>query len=94
MSSHLTVKVIVPDPSLNHLVVYTLTGDLFKRIPCDFCIGKCVKMCIGGVNSVVVSLRDSNAVFKLNIEIGEVLWKYQVCKPRGVACFKNRYILI
>ena len=88
-------KLIIPDPSNKQLVVFSLTGDIIRRIPCDLCTDGEVATNVGGDNSVIVSVQGGNKVFRINIDSGEVMWvSNRVTRPQGVVCFKNRYVLV
>ena len=88
-------KLIIPDPSNEQLVVFSLTGDIIKHIPCDLCTGSQVAMTVGGDNSVILSVKGGNIVFRINIDSGEMMWvSNHVKRPQGVVCYKNRYVLV
>ena len=88
-------KLIIPDPSNKQLVVFSLTGDIIKHIPCDLCTGSQVAMTVGGDSSVIVSVDNISSVIRINIDSGEVMWvSNHVRKPQGVVCYKNRYVLV
>ena len=52
-------------------------------------------MAIVGDDSVVLSVRDSNIVFRIDIVSGEVMWTSKHAEvSKGVVCYKNRYVLV
>ena len=88
-------KVIIPDPSKNQLVVFSLTGDLLKQIRCDLCTGNSVALSAAGDNSVVMAVEKNDIVFRINIDNENVLWTSNyVVEPATVTWFKNRYTLV
>ena len=89
-------KVVVPDGAKKSLTVYSLDGKLIKNIPCpNISTGGHKAMAVCGDNSVVVSDRERESVFKVDIDSGEVKWTSKhVTAPQGVVCYKDRYVLV
>ena len=48
------------------LVLYSQTGELLSRTRCKLCTGECIGMAIVGDDSVVLAVRDSNIVFRID----------------------------
>ena len=77
------------------LVLYSQTGELLSRTPCELCTGEYIGMAIVGDDSVVLAVRDSNTVFRIDVVNGEVMWTSKHVKvPEGVVCYRNRYVLV
>ena len=77
------------------LVLYSPTGELLSRTPCELRTGEYIGMAIVGDDSVVLSVRDSNIVFRIDIVSGEVMWTSKHAEvSKGVVCYKNRYVLV
>ena len=88
-------KIIIPDSLKKQLVVFSLTGNLLKQIPCNVCTGYRIKMCAVEENSVVIAVEDNDTVFRINTDNENVLWTSNyVAGPAAVACYKSRYILV
>ena len=73
------------------LVLYSPTGELLSRTPCELCTGECIGVVIVGDDSVVLSVRDSYIVFRIDVVSDEVMWASKYAKvPEGVVCYRNR----
>ena len=73
------------------LVLYSPTGELLSRTPCELCTGEYIGMAIVGDDSVVLSVRDSYIVFRIDVVSDEVMWASKYAKvPEGVVCYRNR----
>ena len=48
-----------------------------------------------GDNSLVLSIKDTDTVFRIDINSGEMLWtSIGINAPEGVVCYNRRYILV
>ena len=98
LSSKLVVvgnQVVIADKANKVLCVYTLTGQLIKKIPSQQMRGSTVCMSTADNDSIILSDCKSNRVYKISITSGKVLWESDcVVNPQGVTCFNNQYVLV
>ena len=90
-------RVVVSPAQDQALTVYNLQGQLWKRIKCPGLsnTGSHKAMAVCSDDSVIVSDRGTNSVFRVNIDSGEVMWTSKhVQGAEGVVCYKNRYVLV
>lgn len=89
-------EVIIPDPSNKMLKIYQIGGTCIRQIPCDLLEQGCVALDVSGDDSVVVSVKGTDTVFRFNIKTGRLMWKFcdQIREPEGVACYKDSYVLV
>ena len=98
-SSELVVvgnQVVIADIANKALCVYTLTGQLAKRIPCQQITREDVCMSPTADNdSFILSDWISDRVYKISITSGKVMWESDcVVYPQGVTCYNNQYVLV
>ena len=55
--------------------MYTLTGQIIRQIPCQQLAGGRVSLCAADNDSVIVSDKKSNGVYRISITTGQVLWE-------------------
>ena len=86
-------KVVAPNGSC--IVVYTLEGKIVKKVKCPGMTNGFKALAVVGDDSVILSDYGANSVSRINIDSGEVMWTSKhVQRPRGVACYKNRYVIV
>mgnify|MGYP001804754056 CR=1 FL=1 len=86
-------KVVAPNGSC--IIVYTLEGKILKKVKCPGMTNGFKAIAVCGDDSVILSDYDANSVYRINIDSGEVIWTSKhVQKPRGVVCYRNRYVLV
>jgi len=84
-------QVVIPDRRNKRLTVYSLTGEVIKRIQCSLLSPTWVSMCAVDDLSVVVSDYRTSKMFKVNIPSGEVEWiSEDVPNPEGVTYHGGR----
>jgi len=81
-------QLVIPDRQNKKLIVYSLTGEIQKRIDCPLLGENHVSICAIDDHSVVVSDCEFSKVFKVNISSGDVEWTSEhVPNPEGVAYY-------
>ena len=77
------------------IVVYTLEGKIVKQVKCPGMTNGFKAVAVYGDDSVILSDYGADSVSRINIDSGEVMWtSMHVQKPRGVACYRNRYVIV
>ncbi|XP_067940938.1 uncharacterized protein [Watersipora subatra] len=88
-------KVVAPDRNNKLLIIYSLTGNKLKDIPCPQLSQCYVSLCVSESDKVVVSDHNSSQVCLIDISQGQLLWTCKnVPRPLGVACYTERYVLV
>ena len=88
-------QVIVGDLSNERLTVYSLTGDIMRHIPCAQLLRYNSSICEAGDNSVIITDRWSNKVYKLSLTTGQIEWtSTDVRDPAAVVCYADQYVLV
>jgi len=87
-------QVVIPDRSNARITVYSLAGKVVKHIPCSLLSeNSTAAICAADRHCVVVSVFSQ--VFKLDLTTEKVIWTCKgVSNPRGVTCYRNKYILV
>ncbi|XP_067941158.1 uncharacterized protein [Watersipora subatra] len=88
-------KVVAPDRNNKLLIIYSLTGNKLKEIPCSQLSQDYVSLCVSGSDEVVVSDLSSSQVCLIDVSKGQLIWCCKdVPQPLGVACYGKRYVLV
>ncbi|XP_067940951.1 uncharacterized protein [Watersipora subatra] len=88
-------KVVAPDRKNKLLIIYSLTGNKLKDIPCPQLSRNRVSLCVSGSDKVVVSDYSSSQVCLIDISQDQLLWTCKdVPQPMGIACYGERYVLV
>lgn len=86
---------VMPNRRNRTLTVYNRDGSMVKSVPIPHINDLQVAVASAGSNSIIVTHFDSDSVFKMNIDSGEVLWTCkQIYCPRSVACLDDRYVYV
>ena len=89
-------KIVIPHPQEDLLLIYSLTGESLKNIPCP--LGSCDQVYIHTANDDCVIVSPCNPMgplFKINIENGDILWRKSNLKsPNGAVSYKVDYLLV
>lgn len=87
-------QLVIPDRQNKKLIVYSLTGEIQKRIDCPLLREEHVSICAVDDHSVVVSDCESFKVFRMNISSGEVEWTSEhVDYPEGIAYYRGKVLV-
>lgn len=97
ISTMLTVmdnEVIIADPPNSRVVVYSLTGEMLRHVPCPLLTAGGTGMCAVTEGCVIISRVFESKVFKINIHTGEVMWAISGIKsPQGITLY-GQYTLV
>jgi len=89
-------QVVIPNRIRKTITVYSLAGEVVQCFSCSLLPERsAIFICAADRRCVVVSDYTSSQVFKLDLTTGKVMWTCKdVPKPRGVTCYRSRYILV
>ena len=90
-------KLAVGDWPSKQVIIYSLTGDVIKKVPCpplltmDGCV--CMRSC--GDESVIISDRAAGKVVRMSLKDGSLLWSSdKVTTPSGIVHHPAGYVLV
>lgn len=90
-------KVSILDKASSNISVYSHIGQKLTDANCPY-VGSFseVVICPGSSDSVIISYRDGNTVFRLNIKTGEEEWMSNnvISSPQGVARYGKKYLIV
>jgi len=89
-------QVVIPNRIRKEITVYSLAGKIVQCFSCSLLTESSpIFICAADRHCVVVSDYTSSQVFKLDLTTKKVIWTYKgVSNPRGVTCYRSRYILV
>ena len=88
-------QILVVDPNEKQISRYTTTGEIIDQIPCGFVSN--INGCLAGVgdSTVILSMQDSNAVIRFNLDTGLAMWtSNSIDKPQGVVRYRDSYLMV
>ena len=90
-------QVVITDPACKRIVIYSLTGQILRHVPCSQLALSCIDICAVDDSSVIVLNHKSAQVFRFNIATGDILWTYMfrgLHKPHSAICWGEIYVLV
>ena len=88
-------QIAMLDKAGHRIVLYTLTGELIKSIPCGVVRGRWASICVADEDCVIISVHETSTVAKLNISTGSMVWVHEgFTGAQGVTCYKGQYVLV
>ena len=90
-------QVVIADPAYKRIVIYSLTGQILRHVPCSQLALSCIDICAVDDSSVIVLNHKSAQVFRFNIATGDILWTYMfrgLHKPHSAICWGEIYVLV
>ena len=90
-------KLAVGDWASKQIIIYSLTGDVIRKVPCPPMLtmtkGVCMSSC--GDDSVVISDHKAGIVVRISLKDGSLLWSsYRVSNPVGIVHHPAGYVLV
>ena len=93
--------VVIPCATKRALTVYDLHGNKIKDILCPLICNQrpgLLALALNGDKHLLVSSCPSlyvrPAVCNVNLESGEVVWTTELSEPRGVVCYRDKFVLV
>ena len=90
-------QLAVGDWRREQIIIYSLTGDVIRRVPLPHCLtmedSVCMSSC--GDDSVVISAENAGKVVRISLKDGSVIWRSDsITEPYGVVHHPAGYILV
>ena len=92
-----TDRLAVGDWREKQIIIYSLTGDIIRRVPLPRCLtmedSVCMSSC--GDDNVVISEENAGKVVRICLKDGSVIWRSDsITEPYGVVHYPAGYILV
>ena len=90
-------KLAVGDWPSKQIIIYSLTGDVIRKVPCPPCLTMTSSVCMSscGDDSVVISDLGSRKVVRMSLKDGSLFWSSdRVTNPGGIAHHPAGYVLV
>ena len=88
-------QILVVDPNEKRISRYTTTGEIIDQIPCGFVSDINGGLAGVGDSTVILSMQDSNAVIRFNLDTGLAMWtSNSIDKPQGVVRYRDSYLMV
>ena len=87
----------VGDWPSKQIIIYTLTGEVIRRVPCPSSLTMTSSVCMSrcGEDSVVISDWGSGKVVRMSLKDGSLLWSSdRVTNPGGIVHHPAGYVLV
>ena len=95
MMTLVSEQIVIPDQPNQRLILYSLTGQVLKYIPCNVIGTSITTLCSCGDDSVVISDFGLRKVSRFNLATGKVMWTCSdVSMPLGVTCYGSQYVFV
>ena len=91
------VAVAVGDWSSKQIIIYSLTGEVIRKVPCppSLTMSWCVCMSSCGGDSIVISDYKAGKVVRMSLKDGSLLWSSdRVTNPGGIVHHPAGYVLV
>ena len=90
-------KLVVGDWPSKQIIIYSLTGDVIRKVPCppSLTMSWCVCMSSCGGDSIVISDYKAGKVVRMSLKDGSLLWSSdRVTNPGGIVHHPAGYVLV
>ena len=90
-------KLAVGDSASKQIIIYNLTGDVIKKVPCPTSLTMTDMVCMSscGDDSVAISDHKAGMVVRMSVKDGSLLWSFdRVTNTSGIAHHPAGYVLV
>ena len=90
-------KLFVGDWASKQIIIYSLTGDVIRKVPCPPSLTMAGRVCMSscGDDSVIISDNKAGKVVRMSLKDGSLLWSSdRVTNPSGIVHHPAGYVLV